>query len=167
MIDMQRMRIAGIVLMLGGALALLAPYWASIAVTLIVGWTFLFAGLINLWAALASSEDRVAHGVFAALGLLIGMGILVNPLAGLVSLTVLVGILFLLSGGVRLALAWMLRDRPGFWLVLISGALSVLLGGAIMANLGGAASSILGILLGLELIFAGFGLWMLARIGGR
>lgn len=160
-----KMRTAGIVLILGGVLALLAPLAVSIAITLIVGLTFLLGGLFNAWAVVQDAEDKLAHGLFALLGLFLGVSFLVDPLGGVISLTVLVGILFLVSGAVRLWLAWSRRDHPAFWMLLLSGALSVLLGGFILGDILG-ATGILGILLGIELLFAGFGLVVLSRMGG-
>lgn len=159
----RSMLIAGIVLIVGGILALLAPFAVSIAITVIVGISFLVGGLFNAWAALSFSEGRFANGVFAVLGLFLGISFLVNPLGGLISLTVLVGLLFLLSGLVRLWLAWARRDEPAFWLLLVSGAVSVLLGGIILSDVGG-ATAFLGILLGIELLFAGIGLVTLSRM---
>lgn len=158
-----KMMIAGVVLILGGVAALLAPLAVSVAITLIVGVSFLVGGLVNAWAALVDARDRLAHGIFALLGLLLGISFIANPLGGLVSLTVLAGVLFLVSGATRLWLAWQRRDHPAFWMLLVSGALSVLLGAIIFADVGG-ATGILGILLGVELVFAGIGLVTLSRM---
>jgi uncharacterized membrane protein HdeD (DUF308 family) len=157
------MMIAGIVLILGGVFALLAPLAVSIAITLIVGVSFLVGGLVNAWAALQDTEDRIAHGIFAVLGLILGISFIANPLGGVISLTVLAGLLFLVSGATRLWLAWQRRDKSAFWMLLVSGALSVLLGAIIFADVAG-ATGILGILLGVELVFAGIGLVALARM---
>lgn len=159
-----KMQAAGLVLILGGVLALLAPFAVSIAITVLVGLAFLIGGLLNAWAVFQDADDRMAHGVFAALGIFLGVSFLAHPLSGLVSLTVLVGLVFLISGAVRLGLAWQRRAHSGYWLLLLSGALSVLLGGMIFADVMG-ATGILGILLGFELLLAGFGLVALARMG--
>jgi uncharacterized membrane protein HdeD (DUF308 family) len=159
----KSMMTAGIVLIAGGILALLAPFAVSIAITLIVGVSFLLGGLLNGWAALYFSDGRFANAIFALLGLVLGISFLANPLGGLISLTVLVGLLFLVSGVVRLLLAWAGRDHPSFWLLLVSGAVSVLLGGLILSDVGG-ATAFLGILLGIELLFAGIGLVTLSRM---
>jgi uncharacterized membrane protein HdeD (DUF308 family) len=157
------MWIAGLVLVIGGVLALLAPFAVSVAVTLIVGISFLLGGLLNLWAAIKSAEGRVANVLFGLLGAALGISFLVDPLGGLISLTLVVGVLFFVSGAFRIWFAWQMRDHPAFWMLLLSGALSVLLGGMIMANLFG-ATAILGILIGIELLFAGVGLMTLSRM---
>jgi uncharacterized membrane protein HdeD (DUF308 family) len=159
----RSMMTAGIVLIVGGVLALLAPYAVSIAITLIVGVSFLLGGLLNAWAAISFADGRLANGIFAVLGLFLGISFLADPLGGLISLTVLVGLLFLVSGAVRLWLAWAGRDNPAFWLLVVSGAVSVLLGGLILSDVGG-ATAFLGILLGIELLFAGIGLVTLSRM---
>lgn len=160
------MMIAGIVLAVGGALALLAPLAASVAVTLFVGWGFLLSGIFNAVSLFTDAEHRGDHAVFGALGLFIGIAILVDPLGGLVSLTILLGVLFLISGAVRLWLAWAGRGSSFFWVLLMSGALSVMLGALILSSLDGAGQAALGLVLGIEMLSVGIGLVTLSRMRG-
>ncbi|MBF9031229.1 hypothetical protein HKCCE3408_12575 [Rhodobacterales bacterium HKCCE3408] len=159
------MLISGIVLIVGGILALIAPFAAGVAVTLVTGWAFLIGGALNLWSALIDQADRLWHILFGLLGILLGLSFLIDPLGGLISLTILVGVLFLISGAIRLGLAWAGRAQPAYWVLLISGALSVLLGALVLSNIGGAAGALLGIILGIELLSAGIGLVTLSRMG--
>ncbi|SHE94297.1 hypothetical protein SAMN05444279_11245 [Ruegeria intermedia] len=56
-----------------------------------------------------------------------------------------------------------MRGTQYFWPTLISGLLSLVLAGYIMANASvGLALSLLGILLGIEMLFNGFGLIFMA-----
>lgn len=142
---------------LGGILALANPFAASLAVASLVGVVFLIGGALQLWFAFsdAAQPHRLWNGFVGLLGVLAGVFLLADPLSGLVSLTLLLGILFLMTGIARIIGAIALKGSPLFWLLLISGAGSVLLGILIFVWFPAAASSLLGLLLGFELIAEG------------
>lgn len=147
----------GLLMILGSFFILGNVYYASVAVTQLVGIVFLLAGGVQ---AVASVMDRSQSGWFVTLllgvlGVFIGWSFLANPLQGMISLTLLVAILLVLAGGVRLWLAFKLRETPFFWLMLLSGAVAILLGGWIFANFGAATVSVLGILFGVEVMMNG------------
>ena len=111
--------LAGTLAVIGGLIALLFPFFASLAVTGLVGGAFMISGGIGLYAA-ASDPDLPSRGwlaVFSVLQLALGVWILANPLAGLLSLTVTAGILFLATGILRLIWAFRLGSAAGegFW----------------------------------------------------
>jgi uncharacterized membrane protein HdeD (DUF308 family) len=68
--------------------------------------------------------------ILVVLGLL---AIAVPPLAGL-TITILFGWLFLISGIAGLVTTYMMRHAPGFWWSLISAALAILVGGWLIAQ---------------------------------
>ncbi|MGZ9809395.1 HdeD family acid-resistance protein [Pseudoroseicyclus sp. H15] len=146
--------VLGVVFAVGGLLALANPFAASIAVTTIVGIVFLFGGVLQLWVAFSNREDqhRIWHGLVGLLGIVAGVFLLANPLSGMVSLTLMLGILFLITGIIRLVMAISLRGSSYCWSLLISGGASVLIGMLVFADFGAAAGSLLGILLGIELL---------------
>lgn len=81
---------------------------------------------------------------------------LANPLAGMVSLTLMLGALFLVSGVVRLGLSlatW--RGTVMFWLMALSGLISAGLGLFILLRLPEASLVLLGTLVAVELIVMG------------
>jgi len=143
-----------------GVLALANAVAASVAVTVVTGVLFLVAGVGQVLAGLA--EEGTARRVFTvglgALMLFLGGSFLVHPMEGTVSLAILVTILIAVSGVIRLALAWNMRATRFFWPMLATGALSVLLAGYILANFAAVSVALLGILLGVELLFNGAGL---------
>ncbi len=156
--------IVGVLSLLFGLFVLANPVAASIAVTTLAGVLFAISGGFQLVAGFG--EER---GTSKALGiglgilmLLLGVSLLFHPLQGVISLATLVTILFAASGITRLIAAFQMRETSFFWPMLISGALSVLLAGYIIANFFEIAPSLLGILLGIELLFNGIGLIVLA-----
>ena len=143
-----------------GGLALANPFAASIAVTTFVGFLFLLGGVAQAWLTFraAGAEHRLSHGVIALLNIVVGVWLLANPLSGTVSLTLVVGALFLIMGVVRLMVGLRLPHstmRPLLWL---SGIASIVIGVLVFSDFQNAATSLLGLLLGVQLLFDGFGL---------
>lgn len=150
--------VSGALALIGGIIALIFPLPASLAVTLFVGWAFLISGAIGLWAAFSDKEmpSRGWAGAFALLDLIVGVWMLANPLAGMVSLTVIVGVLFFISGVIRLYLAFAVyRGTQMFWLMLLSGVISAGLGLFILFDVPESSLILLGTLVAIELIVIG------------
>ncbi|MGV6848498.1 MAG: HdeD family acid-resistance protein [Marinibacterium sp.] len=156
--------ILGILSMIFGVFVLSNTVVASLAVTTVTGILFLISGGFQIVAGFTA--EGAASKIFAiALGVLmvfLGISFVANPLEGTISLALLVVILLMASGVVRMVFAWRMRTTPFFWPMLLSGALSILLAGYIIANFATASVQILGILLGIELLFNGAGLMVLA-----
>lgn len=153
--------VSGIVLVIGGLLAALLPLAATLAVTLIVGWTFLFVGVLHLIAVFREEDHRAWNGLFGVASLLLGLSFLFNPLGGMMSLTALLGILFGASGILQLWLAWERREQDNVLWLALSGVVSLLLAVLIFSNFFAASATVPGLLLALELITTGVGLIML------
>jgi len=148
---------AGTLALLGGLAAILFPMPASLAAVVFVGWLFLFSGVFALWAGF-SDKTIPARGWLMGFGLLdlvIGVWILANPLAGLVSLTIVVGALFLVSGVGRLIVAFAFSGSSTFWAMLLSGVISGGLGLFILFTVPETSPILLGTLLAVELVVIG------------
>lgn len=164
-----RVIIIGVLLFLAGLLALMNPFAAALAISTFVGIAFLIGGAFQLWFAFGpmAGGHRFATLLTAFMSLVAGVFLLANPFEGVLSLTYVVGAVFLITGIVRLLLAWQLRDAPPFWVLLLSGAASALLGFLVFAADPAAASGVLGLLLGFELVADGAGLTALGFIGRK
>ncbi|MGS4945125.1 HdeD family acid-resistance protein [Meridianimarinicoccus sp. RP-17] len=155
--------ILGIASVVFGIFALGNAVAASIAVTLVTGLLLMVAGGVQIWLAMGEDGARKVWSlVLGAVTLLLGLSFMVNPLGGTVSLAILVTVLLVAGGVVRLVLAWAMRDTRFFWPMLLSGALTVLLAAYILANFAAVSLALMGILLGVELLFNGAGLIVLA-----
>ncbi len=151
--------VIGLVMLAGGILALLNPFGATLAVEIFVGWVFLFTGAVQFFAAFgAGTTGQKIWGALAGLiAIFVGIALLNNPLAGMMALTLLVATLFLISGAAKTAFAFATKaEHPDyFWPTLLSGAISLLLAVLIFTGYPASAATILGILLGVELIANG------------
>lgn len=148
---------AGLIAIVGGIAALLNPMAATLTATVLAAWMFIIVGVVLISTVFSEMGwgRRLWTILLGAVAVWVGMNILGNPLAGVLGLTLVVGISFLAEGVVKLILAWGTRGSPYFWMVLISGAISVLLGGMILSNFPQSAATILGILLAIDLISTG------------
>ncbi len=162
----------GVVLILGGVTSLVNPFAASLAMTVFAGAAFLVAGGMQLWLAIraeeGSSGGRLAAAILGALMVILALSLWFDPLAGMLTLTLLVAALFLAIGVFRIWLASRMTHRARWLWVALSGGLSILLAVIIFAALPGAAMTTLGLLLGIELAISGAavaGLALAARAG--
>jgi uncharacterized membrane protein HdeD (DUF308 family) len=156
--------IAGILSILFGIFVLANPVAASVAVTVVAGITFALIGGIQIFAGMGSDEtgSKIMGVGLGVLMILLGISLLFRPLEGILSLATVATILIGANGLLRLMTSWQMRQTPMFWPMLISGAVSILLAGYILANFFEVAPQLLGILLGVELLFNGAGLIALA-----
>jgi uncharacterized membrane protein HdeD (DUF308 family) len=156
----------GIVLVILGILALLAPVIASVAATVFFGWLLLVSGIVGL---VTTFRARHAPGfwwslVSALIGIVAGILLIGWPLLGTLSLTaVLIAFLFA-EGAVTIMYALEHRTAlSGRWgWMLASGIVDVGLGVLLLIGLPGTASWALGLLLGINLIFGGWALIFMA-----
>jgi uncharacterized membrane protein HdeD (DUF308 family) len=157
-----------VISLVGGVLALANPFAATLAATLMAGWAFAILGMIQLVQAfqIRGWPSFLWSLLFGVLTLVVGISLVFNPLAGMVSLTLLVAVLFLVMGGIKIMYALSLRPIAGWGWALASGILSLVLGVMVLANFPWAAVSVLGILLGIELLSNGV-LFLLLALGLR
>lgn len=147
----------GIVFILGGLLALFNPLAATVTAEQIAAWLFVLGGIAQLLSAfrMGSFAARVLNGILALAFLWLGTSLLVNPLAGLLTLTVLVAIMFLVNGSAKLLLAMTMQGTGFFWPTVLSGAVSVVLALMVFSNFPQSAAILLGALLAVELVSSG------------
>ncbi|WP_010137201.1 HdeD family acid-resistance protein [Oceanicola sp. S124] len=150
----------GLFLAVFGLLALANPFAASIAVTTFVGIVFLGSGVLQAWVLFKAGDHqgRGLNAVVALLTIVAGVWLLANPLAGMISLSLLLGAVFLVMGLLRVLMSLATRGAPFFWLVLLSGLASVVIGGVVLFDLGASTGAFLGLLLGIQLLAEGIGL---------
>jgi uncharacterized membrane protein HdeD (DUF308 family) len=156
----------GIVLVILGLIAIIVPPLATLAFTIIIGWLFLISGIMGLittfwargvpgfWWSLISAIIAIAAGVV----------LLLWPISGSVSLTLLLIAFFVVEGIVSIMYAIDHRNQlTGQWIwMLISGIIDLILAAIIFAGLPGTALWALGLLVGINMVFGGAALIAMA-----
>jgi uncharacterized membrane protein HdeD (DUF308 family) len=151
--------IEGILLVIFGLAAMIVPPLASLAVTIFLGWMFLISGVAGLaltfWA-------RKMPGfwwslISAVLAIVAGAVLLVQPVEGTFTLTVVVGAYFLAEGVATIMYALEHRrelSERWSWL-LVAGIMDLLIAAIIITGLPGSALWAIGLLVGINLLFGG------------
>ena len=151
--------IEGIVLVVLGLLAVLLPPLATLGVTIFLGWLFVISGVMGL---IATFWARQAPGFWwsllsAVLGIAVGLVLLVSPVSGAVSLTLVLGVFFAVEGVASIMYALEHRQQlSGRWgFMLFSGVIDLILAAMILIGLPGTAAWAIGLLVGINMIFGG------------
>jgi uncharacterized membrane protein HdeD (DUF308 family) len=156
----------GIILFILGALAIVVPPTATIAVEVLVGWLLLMSGIVGLISTLRmhSAPGFWWSLVSAVLGVVAGVVLLAWPLSGALSLTLILTVFLVLEGVVSILYALEhKRELSGRWgMMLFSGVVDLFLAGIIFAGLPGTAAWAIGLLVGINLVFGGSALIAMA-----
>lgn len=154
----------GIVLSVLGVLLIGVPVLGTLAVDLLIGWLLIIgaaAQLIHAFKAKGSSSfvfellSGVLYGV-------VGILLVFFPLAGAHALTVLLAIFLTIEGLVRIGMALQMRPAQGWGWVLFGGIVTLVLAVLIWTQMPGSALWVIGLLVGINLLFTGWSLCMVA-----
>jgi len=156
----------GIILLILGILGVVVPQVATIAAAVFIGWLLLASGIVGL---IATSRMRNAPGfwwslISALLGIVAGIVLLLWPLPGAVSLTLILTIFLVIEGITSILFALEhKRELSGRWgVMLFSGIVDLVLAGIIFDGLPGTAAWAIGLLIGVNLVFGGAALIAMA-----
>lgn len=150
-----------------GALALGAPLVAGYSMAMLVGMLILAGGLVRIVFAFRAKTWGKGLPTFllGALGILCGLVMLAHPLYGLAWLTLILAVWFVFDGITEIALAFQLKPLGGWVWTLFSGVVAVLLGVMIWRQWPLSGAWAIGVLVGIKMIFAGWGLIGLGLAG--
>jgi uncharacterized membrane protein HdeD (DUF308 family) len=160
----------GAVMIVLGVIAVCAPVAATIAVDIYVGWLLLFSGLVGLIAIVSTHHVHAFLWslITAALSVAIGVLLILKPIQGAVSLTVVLTAFFIAEGVFQSAVAIASRHvMAGMWgWMLLSGIADLVLAAIIIAGWPGTAIWALGLLVGVNLVTSGWAI-VIAALGAR
>lgn len=150
--------VLGALMIAAGVAAVLFPFGATLAAELVIGAALLAGGLCQAVQAFSRSrwKGRALTGLSAVLGVATGTLLLAFPLSGIVTLTVVVGAYFLVSGAFRLALALTIRPEDSWGWMALSAAVALVLGVLVIVQLPEIAAWLLGLMVGIDLVVAGW-----------
>jgi uncharacterized membrane protein HdeD (DUF308 family) len=158
--------VQGILMIVLGLIAVAEPLVATLAVEIFAGWIFLFGGIVALIGLFrARHMPGFVWGLISAvLAILVGLFLIARPLAGILSLTLVLAGFFAAQGVLEIIAAFEQRallPRSWFWM-LLNGVIDLFLAGIIMAGWPGSAAWVLGLLVGINLFMTGLALVMTA-----
>ena len=159
----NRLKFLGIASIILGVIALASPGVAAEAVVIIVGITLLLAGAGQVFQGLkgAGWRNRIMPMVLGVITGVAGLGVLAHPILGLGVLSLMLAIYFVIEGVWKIMASFRFRPNPAWVWMLLGGILSLVLGYLIWSQWPLSGIIAVGILVGINLIFTGFSLFML------
>jgi uncharacterized membrane protein HdeD (DUF308 family) len=153
-----------------GIVAITLPVFATAILIQLMGWLLIIAAIEQ---AIYAFKNREEGGIFWRILLAVLYGIaacmlLLRPVSGAVTATVIIAILFLLDGVTEIGLGLRLRrqSRASGWL-LAGGAMSLLFGGIVLYQFPLSAMWTIGLLVDIRLVVKGIAQIMGAAPGSQ
>ena len=147
----------GVVYVIGGLIALGSVVFATVVTVYVVGFMMLICGIAEVINAfqLQSWGKFLLWLLLGALYIVAGFLTFENPLLAAAMLTLLLGVALLVSGIMRIILAFGMQAEAPWVGVAVSGVITLLLGLIILVHGPVSGLYILGIFLGVDLVIAG------------
>ena len=152
----------GVVLAILGLIALYNAVDATLVTTIIVGWLLVIAGIANIIGAFTTNVGlgwRLVQALLGILYVVVGFNIIADPLAGAITLTVVIGALLIADGIFRIVAVFMDRPANTVWMVVLA-IINILLGMWIWTGIPW-SGIVIGVFVGIQLLIAGIA-WIVA-----
>jgi uncharacterized membrane protein HdeD (DUF308 family) len=155
----------GIVMLVLGLVAIAVPEIASLAIAILIGWLFFVGGIFRTLSVL---RHRGMPGfawslLTAVLAIVLGLVLLLRPIAGVLTLTIALVVFFVVEGIAAILLAIEHRRHlPSWGWVLLSGLVDLLLAFLIWDGWPSSAGWAIGLLVGINMVFVGLSMIMTA-----
>lgn len=159
--------IVGVCAIVLGCIAILIPAVVAVGAAVFIGIILLIAGIFLIAAAFSAHSigSLVVRMIWAILTVIVGVWLIAEPHNGTLTLTFVLGVYFLFMGLTRIAVAFVGRGQPNAGLVGLSGVAGLLIGILVLAKFPSSADWAIGLLVGIDLIFAGWTLTSVALVG--
>ncbi len=157
----------GVIAIVIGCIAILVPAVASVGTAIFIGWILLIMGAFLVAAAFSAHSvgSLLLRLLWAALTVVVGIWLIVEPHNGTLTLTFVLGVYFLFMGLTRITVAFLGRGQPNAGWVGLSGVAGLIIGILVLAKFPDSADWAIGLLVGIDLIFAGWTLTSVALVG--
>lgn len=156
--------IQGVLLVVAGLLAIIYPVISSVAVVVLLGWLLILSGIVQGLGLIGAGQ--VPHFwlqlISVILAVLIGFLFLRDPEQGLLTVTLLLIVFFMIEGMSKVVFALTIRPFPNWGWVLASGLVGIALSIILLASMPVTAMWLIGLLLGLQLVSVGASIAYLA-----
>ena len=147
----------GVLLIAFGIVAIGSPLLAAVAVNALIAWLIILAGVVHLVVAFhAHGAGSLIWKLLVGLAyIVIGGYLLLHPLLGVASLTLLLASLFFIEGVLDVVLYFKLRPGRGAGWVLFDGLVTLLLALFIGLHWPSSSAWAIGTLVGVSMIMSG------------
>ncbi len=148
----------GILMMIAGLIAMFSPWEAGLVITLVVGWSAIFNGFVQIVFGFRThgGGHMLLEVILGIIYIIAGIYLLMHPVGGLLALTLFLASFLLVYGIFALALAFRMRPLHGWGWVLFDGVITLLLGILIWAHWPFNADWVVGTLFGISIFVSGW-----------
>jgi uncharacterized membrane protein HdeD (DUF308 family) len=163
----KTLRALGIAAICVGVAAIILPEIFALGAAIFIGIVLVVVSAVLAAAAFAAHGigSFLARLAWALLTFLVGLWLIVEPHNGTLTLTLVLGIYFLLMGLTRIVVAIAGRGRPNAGWVGLSGLCGLIIGILVLAKFPSSADWAIGLLVGIDLLFLGWTLISVATVG--
>jgi len=149
--------VLGILIILVGVIAIASPLITGVVAVSVLAWTAIFGGLAQIFFAFQaySGKSAVLDAILGVVYLAAGIYLMSHPLAGLLTLTLMLGALLLGYGVIAAVMAFQMRPLTGWGWMLFDAAATALLGLMIMAHWPIDSAWVIGTMFGVSILFSG------------
>ena len=155
----------GILLIIAGACAIAVPHVMTQTAILVLGFLLVGGGVVQIVNAFVARSWRgfFVHLLAGMLHLLVGGLLIEHPLRAAEGLTLILAVAFLIGGAIRIVVT--LLDRfPGWGWVMLNGAVTLFLGISIWRQWPESSTWVIGLFVGIDLLFNGWSWVMLGLL---
>jgi uncharacterized membrane protein HdeD (DUF308 family) len=147
----------GVLLIVFGMFAVGSPFLAAVAVSVVVAWLIILAGVVHLMLAFHTHRaGRLIWKLLVGLAyVFFGVYLILHPVPGVASLTLVLAWLFLIEGILDVISFFNMRPMRGAIWVLVDGIITLLLGLMIYLQWPSSAVWAIGVLVGVSMIISG------------
>jgi uncharacterized membrane protein HdeD (DUF308 family) len=147
----------GVLLIILGLFAVMAPLIAGVAVTVMFAWLLIIGGIAHFVLAwhVRGAGAHIWEALIGLAYIVMGIYLFYRPLLGLVALTAFLGAYLLIKGIFQLILWFRVRGISGAGWMLFDAVVSLILSGMIWMHLPYSATWVIGTLLGFAILFSG------------
>jgi uncharacterized membrane protein HdeD (DUF308 family) len=147
----------GVILVVLGLAAIGWPLVTAVAAKGFIGWLLLFAGIAEIVHAFSTPNWKgfLADLLIGVLYAVVGAWLAFFPLTGIIGLTVLLALTFIVEGIFKLVMGFQVRHFSGWFWFTLSGLLAIAVGVLIFSELPSSAAWAIGLLVGVNLLMSG------------
>jgi uncharacterized membrane protein HdeD (DUF308 family) len=157
----------GIALVVLGTLCIIDPFIPSLASVIFLGFVLMAAGITQIVSAFWAGKwsGMLIHMLIGLLYVVVGYMVVDAPVVNMVLITKFIAIFLIVSGAFRIVSALVVRFQDWGW-ALLNGGVTLLLGIIINRPLPEAALWVIGLFIGIEMLFNGWA-WVMLALGLR
>lgn len=157
----------GIALVVLGTICIVEPLVPSLASVVMLGFLLMAAGITQIVSAFWSGRwsGMLLHVLIGVLYVVVGYMIVDAPVVNMVLITKFIAIFLVVSGAFRIVSALVVRFQDWGW-ALLNGGVTLLLGIIINRQLPEASLWVIGLFIGIEMVFNGWA-WVMLSLGLR